>query len=642
MKEDRFSPKRMIRMLGILISVAIYSVFLAIICKFTIDRVLVLVFINALYLPLLIAVIEMERIRGHLNRNEKSDFHQLFLCFLAAAACYVGFFFMPAYMAPVMIPVMILSCGGNELIGILDGIYFNTLLCMCSSGSFYEYAAYTMLTVLSGILLMVISQKKYKIYGCIMTVALSFAVPSIFYYISSFEINYHQYLSAGCSMILTAVFSYFFADRLYYYTKHEKERTLAEIIAENFPLVQEIKNYSEIDYAHARKVSSVAEECAKELGADDKTVAAAGFYYRIGKLEGEPFVENGVRLAEINCFPKNVVKILSEYNGELNAISSIESAIVHIVDSIVTKFELLDKETVKNSWNHDIIIYQTLNEKSAAGLYDEANLGMNQFIKIREFCDMNMFEQILQQWCEATGMSAVALDSDGEYITKEIGMTDFCTKYTRSTQEGRNRCDKCNKEGKGVYFCHTGLMDFSMDIKVEGKVVGKIIGGQVLPHEPEEEQMKEVARQIGVDPDKYYQAAKRVAVRPENAIRAAAELLESTVNMFVNHQYVNSKNGTLIEVVTSNIEEVSSLLKDINDKSRTLDKIESKQRILALNASIEAGRAGEMGKGFAVVANEVGNLASNSGDVNKTIKNILKQLNEVVGKIAEESRRTMD
>lgn len=119
-------------------------------------------------------------------------------------------------------------------------------------------------------------------------------------------------------------------------------------------------------------------------------------------------------------------------------------------------------------------------------------------------------------------------------------------------------------------------------------MVGKIIGGQVLPHEPEEEQMKEVARQIGVDPDKYYQAAKRVAVRPENAIRAAAELLESTVNMFVNHQYVNSKNGTLIEVVTSNIEEVSSLLKDINDKSRTLDKIESKQRILALNASIEA------------------------------------------------------
>lgn len=52
---------------------------------------------------------------------------------------------------------------------------------------------------------------------------------------------------------------------------------------------------------------------------------------------------------------------------------------------MLPNLNFLDKETVKNSWNHDIIIYQTLNEKSAAGLYDEANLGMNQFIKIREF-----------------------------------------------------------------------------------------------------------------------------------------------------------------------------------------------------------------------------------------------------------------
>ncbi len=96
MKEDRFSPKRMIRMLGILYFRCALFCFLAIICKFTIDRVLVLVFVNALYLPLLIAVIEMERIRGHLNRNERSDFHQLFLCF-AASACYVGFFYAGIY-----------------------------------------------------------------------------------------------------------------------------------------------------------------------------------------------------------------------------------------------------------------------------------------------------------------------------------------------------------------------------------------------------------------------------------------------------------------------------------------------------------------------------------------------------------------
>lgn len=260
-------------------------------------------------------------------------------------------------------------------------------------------------------------------------------------------------------------------------------------------------------------------------------------------------------------------------------------------------------------------------------------------MRIRDFCNMELFQSILQKWSEATGLSAVALDSDGEYITKEIGLTDFCMKYTRSTQEGCRRCEKCNREGHGVYYCHAGLMDFSVDVKIDSEVVGKIVGGQVLPQEPDEAKIKAVAYEIGVDPARYYEAAKAVPVRPESAIRAAADLLEVTVNMFVNYQYVYSKNGNILQALNSNIDAVAGLLKDINDKSRALDKIESKQRILALNASIEAGRAGEAGKGFAVVANEVGNLAVNSGEVNRSIKNTLKELTEVVEKIEDSSKK---
>ncbi|MDE7062493.1 MAG: hypothetical protein K2O73_04530, partial [Lachnospiraceae bacterium] len=105
----------------------------------------------------------------------------------------------------------------------------------------------------------------------------------------------------------------------------------------------------------------------------------------IGKLEGEPFVENGVQLAESNCFPQEVIDILAEYNGEKKEISTMESAIVHMVDILVTKFELLGQDTLQSVWNHDIVIYQTLNEKSSEGIYDLSGMGMNQFLKIREF-----------------------------------------------------------------------------------------------------------------------------------------------------------------------------------------------------------------------------------------------------------------
>ena len=57
---------------------------------------------------------------------------------------------------------------------------------------------------------------------------------------------------------------------------------------------------------------------------------------------------------------------------------------MQISDMIVTKFDLLDKDTFSTGWNRDIVIYQSMNEKSSEGLYDQCGLSMNQFLKIRE------------------------------------------------------------------------------------------------------------------------------------------------------------------------------------------------------------------------------------------------------------------
>lgn len=62
-------------------------------------------------------------------------------------------------------------------------------------------------------------------------------------------------------------------------------------------------------------------------------------------------------------------------------------------------------------------------------------------------------------------------------------------KHTRGCAEGAKRCQKCDAEGKGVYECHAGLMDFSIDIVLNGEKLGAVIGGQVLPNEPNEESL---------------------------------------------------------------------------------------------------------------------------------------------------------
>lgn len=67
-----------------------------------------------------------------------------------------------------------------------------------------------------------------------------------------------------------------------------------------------------------------------------------------------------------------------------------------------------------------------------------------------------------------------------------------------------------------------------------------------------------------------------------------------------------------MDILQDAIRNISEMSKEIEKIIVEIDSIASKTNLLALNASIEAARAGDMGKGFAVVATEVGNLAARS------------------------------
>ena len=258
---------------------------------------------------------------------------------------------------------------------------------------------------------------------------------------------------------------------------------------------------------------------------------------------------------------------------------------------------------------------------------------------IRDFFDLSLLEQIMENWSKATGLAAIAVDNDGNYITKEIGFTDFCMKHTRGSVEGLRRCTKCDNTNTGTYFCHAGLMDFSIDIKVGDTYLGKIIGGQVLPEEPDEDKFRDIAGELGINPDAYIEALSRVPVKSEESIRAASSLLGEMVKLLVNFEYNKSFNNGLVSSLKDDIAQAASLIEEINEKSMALDKIESKQKILSLNASIEAARAGEFGRGFAVVASEFGKLAVNSGEINKNIKSSLKTLTSVIEEMETASQK---
>ena len=73
-------------------------------------------------------------------------------------------------------------------------------------------------------------------------------------------------------------------------------------------------------------------------------------------------------------------------------------------------------------------------------------------------------------------------------------------------------------------------------------------------------------------------------------------------------------------------------------KTKEILNIASKTNLLALNASIEAARAGDVGKGFAVVADEIRLLADSSKDAANNIQSIATKVIEVVQELTDSAR----
>jgi hypothetical protein len=383
MSEEMISAKRIRRLLVLLLASMLLPVICGSIRGIRLDHMVVWCFFSLLCHPCMMLYVLHVRLSDSGDIDISNDYAMITFLYLVCllAACLMTF--LPEFAAPVMALSALCNGAFRSKLGVMLGVYFSLLTALFSEGGEFVASAYVLLALLGVILTELFFQKQLRMWTGILTISLSAVIPVCFNYLSehSLDVLILLYTLLG-SFVTIAV--------MHFMPQLRKRMGLSEAISldtimdEHFHLQKEIRHYSTVDYNHALRTSNVAMHLAAGIGADEKLARAGGFYYRMGKLEGEPFIENGVRLARQNCFSERLVSILEEYNGKKRLPSSIESAIVQISDMIVTKFELLDHDTLSTTWNRDIVIYQTMNEKSAEGLYDNSGLSMNQFLAIRE------------------------------------------------------------------------------------------------------------------------------------------------------------------------------------------------------------------------------------------------------------------
>lgn len=248
-------------------------------------------------------------------------------------------------------------------------------------------------------------------------------------------------------------------------------------------------------------------------------------------------------------------------------------------------------------------------------------------------------------------------------ITEIVKSTaEFKFKHSEAADKICSRKDECGAMGRAVAAMRANLRTMVGDItNVNESINGSVTELETISNQINlmctdnsattqqlaagMEETSATTDTINTDIVKMQEGASDIKGLAADGVSLSAEVMDRANDLRKSTQTATSKTTAMYSSVkekTSKAIEDSKAVDRINELTDAIMSISSQTSLLALNASIEAARAGDAGRGFAVVATEIGNLANQTSQTVGDINNIVKEVNEAVSGMAASLQETVD
>lgn len=167
-------------------------------------------------------------------------------------------------------------------------------------------------------------------------------------------------------------------------------------------------------------------------------------------------------------------------------------------------------------------------------------------LRLMDLFDFDILKKLQDSFFGTAELSGGIVDEHGVALMEHKSNCDFCSKYTKKSEEGARRCQQCdsqatevamNEKKPRIYTCHMGMTEFVVPIMLDDHFLGCFMGGQVLTEPLSEEKVREAAKEFDIPTEEYLEAAKKIPIYTHQRIENMAQYLYDIGDMMSHMAY---------------------------------------------------------------------------------------------------------